>query len=161
MRLSPRALFLSLLLLAALPLPVPAARTIPMIGSVENQALARESGCRFVRRTGPLDSPYIFISDTVGTVLMNLDGQDVRLRRVSTSSRRRYKSKYRDAKGDRFVELYQGGGATVRLVETITDPCRYGDTMCDLVEMNAVITVTKGERRETVRAVGGCGNGEP
>jgi hypothetical protein len=91
---------------------------------------------------------------------MNLAGRDERLRLVkSITARRRFR--HRDAKGDQFIELYRGGDATVQLIKTITFPCKPPYELCDLVEMKAVITVTKGEQRETIRAEGGCGNGEP
>jgi hypothetical protein len=160
-KLRPRALLALPLLLAALAFVAAAQSPQParLIGGVENQALARDSGCRYARRDAQPSAPYIFISGAADTVLMNIDGRDVRLQLVSTRARQRRKN--RTYRGDRFVTLYRADGATVRVVETVTDACRYGDSLCEFNFLRAVITVSKGQRREVVRAAGACGMGEP
>ncbi|HEX8072514.1 MAG TPA: hypothetical protein VF546_21380 [Pyrinomonadaceae bacterium] len=144
------------------PLRTPAPTPARLIGPVTNQELARESGCRYAPRgeQSAAPVPYIFISDTVGTVLMNIKGRDVRLRLVSERTARQ-RRRNRTSRGDRFIHLYRADGATVRLVETVTDACRYGDSLCEFNFLRAVFTVTAGRRREVVRAEGACGMGEP
>lgn len=141
--------------------PVPDKKPMPMIGIITNQALAKESGCRFDKRGETETEKYIFISDSADNALVNIDGRDVPLRFVKRATLRR-RFKRREAKGDRYLEVYRGGGGvSVRLIETVTSPCAPPIELCEFVFMKALITVTKGKEREVVRAAGACGFGEP
>ncbi len=129
-----------------------------LLGVIKTQDPQADCGCSFqtpASRKSRTDE-YVFLSDYSDKAWVNIDGVDVELKRVSSRSLVQ-RFKHRDTKGDRIIEVYKGKDILVKLLETVTRPCRPNDENCEYVFMNAVITVTKGKRRQVVQTVGGCG----
>ena len=130
---------------------VPNARLIGNISKV-----AAGCGCYF-RSAGEDASSerYIFFADaSEAAPLMNIGGRDVRLRLISSTERpggvRR--------KGERFSRRYAAGDIKIRMsfVATSVCPSPY-DPECAANNYDVTLTASKGARRQTVKAVGGCG----
>lgn len=79
---------------------------------------------------------------------MNIDGRVTALSLSSTTG------PAPNRRGSKFTEVYKGGGATARLTYTVSRPNRPGG---EVTKYAVTITVTKGSRSQTVRAVGECG----
>jgi hypothetical protein len=134
----------------------------PRIGSIQRIFLDDdECNCTLylpARRNavGDVEVPTIFtVADLRDQAQMNIDGQDVMLRRVRR--RTRVGGGGPPRVGERSVDEYEGGGARVRVVSTITEVCPPDEPTCETLSNSAVITVTKGGRARTLRASGGCG----
>lgn len=81
---------------------------------------------------------------------MNIDGRDVRLKLVNSVA-----STGRIRKGWHSSKTYVAGNITVRIDRTATKvPTREGE---EVTEYAATITVSQSNRKQTVKAVGGCG----
>lgn len=77
---------------------------------------------------------------------MNIDGKVVQLRRIKDTTR------YKGKKGDRYFQTYQSGGLTVKVECVATG---FGDMHA--VDCDSTITVTKGTKKQSVKANGSCG----
>ena len=130
---------------------VPSARLIGHISKV-----ADDCGCYFRSAgEGASSERYIFFEDASEEApLMNIGGRDVRLRLISSTERpggvRR--------KGERFSRRYASGDIKIRMsfVATRVCPSPY-DPECAANHYDVTLTASKGARRQTVKAVGGCG----
>jgi hypothetical protein len=114
------------------------------------------SGCGF-RLAGERrsSSRYIFFEDFSDEApYMNIGGKNVRLRLVSSSE----PSNGAVRKGQRFSRSYIAGEVRVGMRMAVTSVCAPNDEQCEYTGYRATITVSKGGRRQTVRAVGGCGS---
>ena len=85
---------------------------------------------------------------------MNIRGKDVQLRLVSSTEPAHRVIK----KGDRFSRRYLAGGAKVRIDFVTTSVCEPNDEQCESTSYDAIITATQHDRKQTVKAVGGCGS---
>lgn len=126
----------------------------PLIGNVRK--VADKCGCYFRSADEEERSErYVFFEDAIeGAPLMNIGGRNVRLRLISSTEppggvRR---------KGERFSRRYTARGINVRmeLVATSVCPGPYNPE-CVANSFDVTLTTTKGSRRQTIRAVGGCG----
>jgi hypothetical protein len=98
---------------------------------------------------------YIFFeNDSDGVPYMNIDGRNVRLKLVSSTE------PYRRAerKGERFSRSYTSGDVRVRMDIVVTSVCAPHDEQCEFTGYKATVTVSKGSRKQTVKATGGCGS---
>ena len=155
--------YLLLTLTLALSTPVLMAQMKPsaritdtkLIGYVSGVEVAG-SGCDFQLAGESRSSRrYIFFEDdSDGVPYMNIDGRNVRLKLVSSTE------PYRRAerKGDRFVRSYASGDVRVRMAIVVTSVCAPTDEGCEFTGYKATITISKGNRKQTVNAVGGCGS---
>lgn len=127
-------------------------KLIGYVGGVDVGA----SGCDFQFAGESRSSMrYIFFEDiSDGVPYMNIDGRNVRLKLVGSTE------PYRGAerKGERFVRRYTSGDIRVRMDIVVTKVCDPYDESCEFNWHKAVITVTRGNRTQTVEAVGGCGS---
>jgi hypothetical protein len=139
----------------------PARGASPRIGGIKKLFLGDlECNCTLylpARRNADGDEvvPTVFAeADLRGQAQVNIDGQDVMLRRVERRARAGRGGPLRV--GQRSVEEYEGEGVRVRVVSTITEVCPRDEPTCETLSKSAVITVTKGGRTATARATGGC-----
>ena len=125
-----------------------------LIGAVSR--VAEGCGCYF-RPTDRDEGAerYVFFEDaSEGAPVMSIGGREVRLRMVSSTEppggvRRR---------GERFSRRYAAGAVRVRMefVATSVCPPPY-DAECAANGYEVRLTATEGARRQTIKAVGGCG----
>lgn len=116
-----------------------------IIGSIKREHISDGCGCNYTVKDDR--SRTIYSDDFSGNVWMNIDGRDMKLKRVSEVS----VPKGEVRRGQRTTTTYAAQGTKVR-VETVvgTD---YGEGH----DYTGTITVTKGSVRQTVRIVGSCG----
>ena len=123
----------------------------PLIGYIKNEDLVDRCGCAYEHPTR--DRGYTFSSDgEVKEAWMNIDGQDVKLKRTYFSG-----SKRRARIGNKYVEIFEAEGIKVLIVRTINRLCVPYTPECETTGYRVRITVTKGGRKESVRAGGQCG----
>ncbi len=119
------------------------------VGTVDNSNNKYLDGCGCSFWTGgrnPKNDKYILLGNYDKQAWMNIDGKVVQLRLVKDTT------KYQGKKGDRYYQTYQSGNLTVKVECVATG---FGDTHA--VFCNSNITVTKGTRKQTVKATGSCG----
>lgn len=130
------------------------ASTARLIGSVRRVA----DGCGCYFRAANKNSSverYIFFEDaSEGAPVINISGRDVKLRLVSSTESPEGGKK----KGSRSSRRYVARDIKVRLdlVATSVCPPAY-DRKCAGESYDVRLTVIKGARRQTIKAVGGCG----
>ncbi len=85
---------------------------------------------------------------------MNIDGRDVRLTRISMTGYGK------DEKvGTRNTEKYTApGGISVGLTKVTTKVCKPGEESCETTYYSVTLTVKKGTRTQTLKAIGECGS---
>jgi hypothetical protein len=124
------------------------------IGLVDNSKSQYLDGCGYsfwpVNKAPKFDAPrtwkYLLVGNYDKQAWMNINGQIIQLRLTKNTIR------YKGRKGDRYHQTYQAGDITAN-VECIAT--RFGDTHS--VDCNATITVVKGDQKQVVKAIGGCG----
>jgi hypothetical protein len=125
-----------------------------LIGDVNK--VADSCGCYFRLANEDGNSErYVFFEDArEGAPLMNIGGRNVRIRLVSSTE----PTEGVKRKGERFSRRYASGDIKVRMgfVATSVCPPPY-DPECAANSYDVTLTVIKGTRRQTVKAVGGCG----
>lgn len=129
----------------------PAQTTAPLVGHIKDDNIVDLCGCTFARET-PDGGGVTFHSLDMETAWMNLDGRDVQLRLT-----RRGGSRLRERIGRRYSYWFEGDGARVTLVMSVTRLCRPYGPQCETTGYRTIITATKGARKQTVRAEGQCG----
>jgi hypothetical protein len=125
----------------------------PRIGIVQNPDEFDGAGCRL-----QLPSDYqktndrtVFVSNADEEAIMNIDGTDVRMYRVSVDS-------VGSTKGGHAVERYHKDDIEVDVDFVVTKRCHPDDENCEVTWFNAVITVKRGELTRTVSTKGICGS---
>lgn len=127
------------------------------MGYVSDQNVVDDCGCSFYwpgeeRKSA---AKQIFSSDFGDTVWMNLDGQDVRLRRIKSDE-----SMENIKKGRRHYEIYEYAGLQIRLDYLATWTCEADmpeSESCEVTYYDLKITFTKGGQHSSTRAKGLCG----
>jgi len=96
---------------------------------------------------------YVFLGDLSNDALMNINGQDIKLRLVD------YKEpKGEPKKGNRSTWTYTDGKTIKAQVDyVITGFCDPKDESCEVTYYDAVITVTRNDSRQIVKVTGICG----
>ena len=131
---------------------VPPAKAIPQVGIVQNPDEFDGAGCRLQL---PADyekrnERHVFVSNAEDEAIVNIDGSDVRLNRVNfeggTGNSR-----------NRFVDHYRREELEVRVDLVVTKKCDPSNDNCEVTLFDAVITVTRGVGKRTVRTKGFCG----
>ena len=127
-----------------------------LIGNVSGAAVAEGCGCYFRAASADRDSErYVFFEEAGQEApLMNIGGRDVKLRLVGSTEppdgvRRR---------GERFSRWYASGAVKVRMVfvaESVCPPPYKPE--CVANSYSVTVTAVEGKRRQTIKAVGGCG----
>ena len=130
---------------------VPSARLIETVNKV-----AEGCGCYF-RPAGEDASSkrYIFFEDaSEGAPLMNIGGRDVRLRLISSTEPVGGVGR----KGERFSRRYAAGDIKIRMYFVATSVCPGPyNPECVANSYDVTVWASKGARRQTVKAEGGCG----
>lgn len=122
-----------------------------LIGSIKK--VAEDCGCYF-RSSGESSERYIFFEDADEPPLMNIGGRDVRLWLISSSEPTHGVQK----KGERFSRWYASGDIRIRMSFVATSVCPESyDSECAANHYDVTLTASQGARRQTVKAVGGCG----
>ena len=123
------------------------------VGLVDNSTMQYQDGCGCSfwpagagTEAYPKDHKLVLSGDAEKRAWMSVDGQVVELRLVTSTVR------YRGTKGDRYVQKYRSGDVTVDVDCTATG---FGDTHA--VDLTATLTVRRGSRVRTVKALGSCG----
>lgn len=123
-----------------------------LIGSINK--LADDCGCYF-RSAGESSERYICFEDaTEEAPLMKIGGREVWLRLINSTE----PSGGVRRKGERFSRKYASGDIKILMsfVATSVCPGTY-DPECAANHYEVTLTARKGARRQTVKAVGGCG----
>ena len=133
----------------------PVARKAQLIRNISLPAEIQGCGCYFqFPKEDPNSNRYVFSEDfSEDPPLMNIDGENVRLKLVSSSEPSDGVSK----KGQKFSRNYVSGDIRVRMDLVTTSVCAPNDESCESTGYDVMITVSKGLRKQTVKAVGGCG----
>ena len=151
---------LLILLLATVALSALAQKRLPernagLIRNVSGAVEVQGCGCYFqFPNEGRNSNRYLFFEDfSEESPLMNIDGENVRLKLVSSSE----PSGGVPKKGERFSRNYVSRGAKVRMDFVTTSVCAPNDEACESTGYDVTVTVWKGGLKQTVKAVGGCG----
>jgi len=96
------------------------------------------------------DKRYVFFDDLSNLAWMNIDGQDVRLKLMSSVQTTGETNKI----GDKGSSTYKGKEVTVKIDYIVTRVC----DQCEYIDCDATIAVTKNGRTQTVKVIGfiGC-----
>ena len=122
----------------------------PMIGYIKNEDLVDLCGCSFEHITR--ERGYTFASDPENkTTWMNIDGIDVNLKLTHFSGSKRHRI------GSRYLEIFEAEGVKAVLQKVVTRLCVPYGPECETTGYDVTITVTRGNRRQTVKAKGQCG----
>ena len=127
-----------------------------LIGSVSGATVAEGCGCYIRAASAGRDSErYVFFEDAGQEApLMNIGGRNVKLRLIGSTEppngvRRR---------GERFSKRYASGGVKVRMVFVAESVCPPPyNPECVANRYSVTVTAVEGRRRQTIKAVGGCG----
>lgn len=132
-----------------------AGRLSKLIGLVDNgkRQYLSGCGCSLMPASMRRGQKYYFLTeldDAIGKkAWMNIDGRVVKLSLKSTTARASG-----ERKGSIFTQVYKGGGVAARIVFVVTKENPPGG---EVTFYSAVIKVTKGNRTQTVKAIGDCG----
>jgi hypothetical protein len=130
-----------------------------LVGTIKDDSIRDGCGCYFqsLAEVKAHGRGVVFFSDVSGEAAwVNIDGLDVRLKRVESKSASAAGGGL-PRKGDRSIDFYKGGGVKVRVDSVVTKTCPADEENCEYVWTKATITVEKGGRRQVIRGVGGCG----
>lgn len=136
------------------------ANRLPLIQNISEAPEIQGCGCYFQFPNQARNAErYVFFEDfSEESPLMNIDGRNVRLKLISSNepySTDDSASSIR--RGARFYRRYVVGNVQVRMNFIVTSVCALNNESCESTGYNVTITAVKGNRRQTVRAVGGCG----
>jgi hypothetical protein len=125
----------------------------PRIGIVQKPDEFDGAGCRL-----QLPSDYskrndriVFVSNADEEAIMNIDGADIRMYRVSVDS-------VGSTKGNHVVERYRKDDIEADIDFVVTKRCHPDDENCEVTWFNAVITLKRGQLKQTVSTKGICGS---
>jgi len=88
---------------------------------------------------------------------MNIDGHDVDLKITGSAGMDRDMD--RELKvGDRYSETYTGDGLKTRIDYVVTGVCAPNDESCEVINLDATITVERNGSKQQIKASGllGC-----
>jgi hypothetical protein len=124
------------------------------IGKIQDRTEVIGAGCSAWRGTNSENT--IFWATDNKEVLMNINGQDLKLKLISES--RSNNSDRRSKKGDRWVSIYKSGKITVKLTRIVNRVCKPGDKECESTGYAATFDLQNGKQRETIKANADCGS---
>lgn len=84
---------------------------------------------------------------------MNIDGQHIKLEELAQGKPPQGEVR----KGERHTERYRAGDLNIRIDYVVTGVCDPKDEGCEVTWYNATLTVTRGDQKKVVKAVGVCG----
>jgi hypothetical protein len=127
----------------------------PLIGNLKKTYKTDSCDCTFQTLKASKNTTharFIFQSDADRTpAWMNLDGSDVELRLVYVS-----RSTKGVTMGSRSHSKYRAKGISVLINYVVNASCPEENPDCDSVGYLATIFVTKGSRKQTIKAIGMC-----
>ena len=111
-------------------------------------------GCYFSYNSSNIwkDKNLFVSSIEEDTVVINVDGKDVKLRSIAQS-----KDKMDEKVGDRSWETYIAGDLKVRLDYVVTKVCDPNDESCESTRYRATLTVMRGKQRRVINGAAICG----
>jgi hypothetical protein len=130
-------------------------RNVGLIRNITGAVEVQGCGCYFQSPNKARNSNrYLFFEDfSEGSPLMNVDGKDIRLKLVSSSEPSGGVKK----RGEGFSRNYVAGEVKVHMNFVTTSVCAPNDESCESTRYEVTVSVSKGGRKQTVKAVGGCG----
>jgi hypothetical protein len=135
-------------------LPAKKTSNVSLIRNISGAVDVQGCGCYFQfpsedRRSGR----YLFFEDfSEESPLMNIDGENVRLKLISSTE-----PSEGVKRGGRFSRSYVSSNIKVRIDFVATSVCAPNDEACESTNYDVTVTVIKGSRRQSVKAIGGCG----
>ncbi|HWQ32600.1 MAG TPA: hypothetical protein VNQ79_06935 [Blastocatellia bacterium] len=96
---------------------------------------------------------YVFICNLDEDPVMNIDGQHIKLEELAQGKPPQGEVR----KGERHTERYRAGDLNIRIDYVVTGVCDPKDEGCEVTWYNATLTVTRGDQKKVVKAVGVCG----
>ena len=111
-------------------------------------------GCSFQSASSKNSDEYLFHSKIdYSSAEMNIEGKSIKLKLVSK------KEPKKEVKGSKSTLTYESlsGDTKVRVDRVATQVCKTGDTECEAVGYDAIITVDKAGRQQIFKASGDCG----
>ncbi len=125
------------------------------VGFIRNSSEFDGAGCSLWLPSdrSQSDDRHIFVSDFRNTATMNINGRDVHLVQVQGAE-----WKAESKKGDRLRFSYRGDGVEAAVDYVIAAVCAPDDESCEVLRVNATITVTRGSSKRVVAAQGLCGS---
>ncbi len=127
-----------------------------VIGKIKEEGLINLCGCGFtllLKRGETSAGKYIFMDEPdEKTALMNVNGEDVKLKLIEASKRRT-----KERAGDRFYRKYGAANLFVLAEYVVKSVCKVNDESCETDWYSATFAVTKGRSKRLIRAEGGCG----
>jgi hypothetical protein len=130
------------------------AKTPSVIGKIQDMTEVGGGGCLVWK--GSDTGNIIFWTTDNQEVLMNINGQDLKLKLVN--EKRSMSSGLRGQKGDRWISVYRSGNIIVKLTRITTRLCRPGDMECESTGYAATINLQNGKHQETIKANAECGS---
>ena len=124
-----------------------------LIGTID-ETLACGTGFRTDPKVeGPLP-PWVFLEHLDEAPKMKIEGKVVELKLTSTNEPGRDLRK-----NDRFTRIYEAGEIKVIMKLRVTSVCPANDPSesCEHTDVEAKITVTRGDRTQSIMAYGGWG----
>jgi len=96
---------------------------------------------------------YVFDADLGEFCRMNIDGHDVDLKMTGGAGMDRELKV-----GDRYSETYTGDGLKARIDYVVTGVCAPNDESCEVINLDATITVERNGSKQQIKASGllGC-----
>lgn len=127
-----------------------------LIGNLKK--VQRNIGCDCKLQTlkesrNDIQNKFLFQAELQGSpAWMNIDGRDMELKLVYASPRTKGITL-----GSRYHKRFVGKGISVLIKYVVTEVCPEENDACDEEGHSATITVTKGARKQTIKAKGMCG----
>jgi hypothetical protein len=128
----------------------------PLIGNLKR--LHKTYGCdcklqTFKEARNDMANKFVFQSNLAATpAWMNIDGKDIQLKLMYASP-----STKGVTLGSRYYKKYSAKGITILIRYVVSAVCPEENPDCDEEGHVATITVTKGGRRQSIKATGMCG----
>jgi hypothetical protein len=143
------------LLIAAAESPMVAADRRPVIGFVEDGSTFDGAGCALWRAGDPApgEKRRVFVGDFENRAAVHVDGRDRALLLIGSDE-----PKGELKKGRRSLYRYRGDGVEVVVRYVVTQVCAPDDESCEVVNYDAVVTVSTRSGTSTVQAHGVCGS---
>jgi len=123
-------------------------------GAIQNKTFFDErNGCVFRLSADAQNDvqQYILFTDAEGNAMINLDGEDIKLKLKRTKE-----PKGETRMGSKATDFFDGPGVSVTVEYTDTSPKCPPNEACENSTSNATIVVIRGNQRAKVKVKGRC-----
>jgi hypothetical protein len=128
----------------------------PVIGNLKRLHKTYGCDCKFQtlkEAKSDLGNKFVFQSNLAATpAWINIDGKDIQLKLIYGSD-----ATNGSLLGSRHYKKYSAKGISILIRYVVNAVCPEENPDCDEVGYSATITVTKGGRRQSIKATGMCG----